>query len=627
MDNYNWIKIDILEVRGNTFSYKLNDNIIAGSNKGVGIFEKILHYSGGQLVNQSPQCVKSIWLVIHPIGDFLTGQRTEKGSDCPFFQNVLSDNEKCPIIHFATTDIFVNNLFGRAPLHPLVPRLYQIIDNSIWNFYVPLLDLIYPDFIEGDIEIDNPKKGKQGKQEWTFLFRKALNCIDNNYKRGLYHLEVSHEYADLNARLVYESFLAGAHASGVAPFIFHSEGAIKRLIKREFNQVDRLYNLRPTTERIAKQNWRILLVDDRAKQGLGKKGEPNYVKEYIKETEDNELPWNCKIVIIKHILKSHFCQFKNLVISQRKYDEPTTPNEMDIVTSKPNEKNGILIEYVETLEGAKTALKTKKYDIILLDYLLDSSNGRVCYGYELLDDINRDYVSSIKNKWNPKYKLGPHERLFFIFISAYSSAVYERLLAEGLNRSEKYWHIAVGACPTNTPKLFLYNLLKLMEKQLADSGVDKLSVQGIYNVVNRIFGRDPNDIDANKPVRYRANKYYQEVLDMHYLYHKMLKDVQFPSGNNSIFDTKGSVLITNFISKNTNLGGLLEHLTQLVHLTAFGTVRQWPEMWEEYIYFKAQFDIEQFKKCGSATENYEQKFNQLCIDIENHIIQLKSDVR
>ena len=39
--------------------------------------------------------------------------------------------------------------------------------------------------------------------------------------------------------------------------------------------------------------------------------------------------------------------------------------------------------------------------------------------------------------------------------------------------------------------------------------------------------------------------------------------------------------------KNMNYEGVLEHLTQLVYLTAFGTVRQWPEMWEEYQYIKS----------------------------------------
>ena len=163
-----------------------------------------------------------------------------------------------------------------------------------------------------------------------------------------------------------------------------------------------------------------------------------------------------------------------------------------------------------------------------------------------------------------------------------------------------------------------------MEKQLVDSGVNKLSAKGICDVVCDIYD-GTNGEDYDKSVRYRANKHYQKVLDMHYLYRKMLKDVQFPPGNkNSIFDTEGSVLITNFISKDINLGGLLEHLTQLVHLTAFGTVRQWPEMWEEYIYFKSQFDLKQFEK--EIGENADSLFYELCVKIESYILKLKSDI-
>ena len=109
----------------------------------------------------------------------------------------------------------------------------------------------------------------------------------------------------------------------------------------------------------------------------------------------------------------------------------------------------------------------------------------------------------------------------------------------------------------------------------------------------------------------------------------MLDDVDFPSDESgNIFNTKGSVLITNFMKKNVNLGGLLEHLTQLVHLTAYGTVRQWPEMWEEYIYFKAQFNITQLEKDSKVQNwNAREHFNNLCVDIENHILDLKSDVK
>ena len=69
-----------------------------------------------------------------------------------------------------------------------------------------------------------------------------------------------------------------------------------------------------------------------------------------------------------------------------------------------------------------------------------------------------------------------------------------------------------------------------------------------------------------------------------YHYKNLLVDTQITA---NIFETKESVLATDFVKKNPNLGGLLEHLTQLVYLTAFGTVRQWPEMWEEYQFIKS----------------------------------------
>lgn len=160
--------------------------------------------------------------------------------------------------------------------------------------------------------------------------------------------------------------------------------------------------------------------------------------------------------------------------------------------------------------------------------------------------------------------------------------------------------------------MFLYNLIKQMERRLDDSGILKLSSDSIYKVINKIYANSSG-------VRKRANTYYQEVLSLQYHYRNILKDVEIPFGQNaSVFDTKGSVLMTDFIQNKINLGGMLEHLTQLVHITAFGTVRQWPEMWEEYIYFKAMFEkqIEKDKEnvdCGTLFSN-----------IENYILKLKS---
>ena len=476
------------------------------------------------------------------------------------FKTSIEDVDFYPIIHFCKYDITEFPVSNK--------RYAYIMDNSIWNYF---------------IKYENDADNKICIDENRILY--VLNEIAVNTERGVYNLTVTREFAELNARIVEQSCLKGGHGIHVAPYIFHSERIINELIEKEIEETEEI-GKQSTIERIRNQKWRMLLVEDKAVEPMTR------VFDDTREITKTEIIVS---LLKKQLDKNIEEPIRILTRKALKYEEQID-DEWDI-----------LIEYSETIPEAEDVIKYKEYDIILLDYLLNKDE--VSYGYELLNNI---YDNIKSNNGQYSYKIGPHNRFFFIFISAYSSAVYERLLAEGLNRSEKYWHIAVGACPTNTPKLFLYNLLKLMEKQLEDSGVDKLSAKGIFDVVNNIFGKKDK-------VRSMANDKYQDVLDLHYLYRKMLKDVEIPK--DSIFNTKGSVLITNFIKKNVNLGGLLEHLTQLVHLTAFGTVRQWPEMWEEYIYFKSQFDLEQFN------EQYDEKdFYTLCEDIESYILKLKSDI-
>ena len=538
-------------------------------------------------------------LVVHSHKDFSIGQVSFAEDVACFAQEFFLDpsketdrekdmkNKYLPVIHITFDDSYVDNLYSvvNASLPSHISRSYQILDSSIWNKIVPF---------------NRITKYEVGGTSGIY---KAIQEIDSNYQCGLYYLEVAHEYANLNARLAMQAFLSGSHASGVSPFIFHSESAIEFMIQRELCEKSNLLsNNLSVTDRIARHRWRILLVDDKAIGDLSlQKGITDSEKDTIKKNRKDDLPWNSKLAIIKDLIQPCF-------------------NNLDIVTSseKPNEKRHVIyIDYAVNIRDAEDKLMEKKYDLILLDYLLDYGKTGTEYGYTLLDNIyvkiDKSKEDGVINYEKVPYKIGPHGRFFFMFISAYTSAVYERLLAEGLNRSEKYWHIAVGACPTNTPQLFLYNLLKLMEKRLEDSGIEKISVKSIYHIVNEIYSTKPD-------IRHRANDYYQEVLDMQYYYRKMLDDVQFPPDGNT-FNTTGSVLITDFIGKNVYLGGLLEHLTQLVHLTAFGTVRQWPEMWEEYIYFKSQFNINLFVEEGGT----EDAFYKLCADIENYIIDLKSD--
>lgn len=583
---------------------------------------------------------KEIWFVLHKFNEFYGQWSGEYETNAnvnnavkiddnkkliPFAQDLLNLKDKkteiLPIIHLVPTDIFMDNMYGGykngdpVRLPKQVPRIYQIIDSSIWNYMVPLIDhtITYDDNATKEITFKDKLK-------------EALNSISNNYDKGLYYLEVANEYADLNARMVGESYLRGAHASGVSPFIFHSESVIKELIQKEFTNKgndktsdktsDKLKKnvMFPKIKQIAQHNWRILLVDDKAVTPLSLSkqfGDREEVKQHI-EDAGSDLPRNCKLRIIKDVLCEVFSD-QPIRITHRKYKSDA----MYPQTSKDcnDKKQTLLIEYAQTRQEAEEALKDKKYDIILLDYFLDESG----YGYELLETVYNDYNNS-----KQEYKYGPHGLMFFMFISAYSSAVYERLLAEGFNRSEDCWYIAVGACPTNTPNLFAYNLLQLMYKQLNDSGISRLTATGIYNIMNKIY----ND-SSIQSVRLAANDSYQEVLNIYFLFKKMLKDVDVPASGD-VLVTKGSTLITDFVIRNVNMSGLLEHLIQLVHLTTFGTIRQWSEMWEEYIYIKAQFDLDMFEqelKALSGKEqngNAEQLFSELCRNIESYILKLKS---
>lgn len=587
-----------------------------------------------------------------------------------------------PILHIADVD-GVRNLRGSEAIPQTeFRRYYNIMDSSIWNYLI---------------------KDLKEEEDGELRFDKAVKSIFENYQKGLYDLLISQEYADLNARICKQSYLVNlgdGHSEGVSPFIFHSEYFVKKqLIKKEFEEV----RPTPTLSQIVDRKWRILLVDDKAFVGMKKNRERDVVSEF------QNLPWNSKLNIIIRLIKNQFRDYKNATIAYREY------NELSPINNEPT----ILIEYASSLRDAYEALKSKKYDIILLDYLLkpleDGAKNR--YGYELLEFIykqvlleeqtkvffadknmpienvfgqimsepkyeeilklvsflykknyfseNKNYeiienlyvnlceieeeekdldvirknlysipeeqkekivkdiskiIQLLSNKENKEFtdkenvKIGPMGRFYIVFTSAYSSAVYERLLAQGLNTNEDYWCISTGACPTNTPQLFLYNLIKMMEMRLDNTGILKLTPRKIYELVEGIYNKE-----RGVP-RECANNHYQDVLSLQYHYRKMLADVEIPEGD-SLFDIKESVLISEFIKNNVNLGGMLEHLTQLVHLTAFGTVRQWPEMWEEYIYFKSLFKAQLGIERDSVSDN---EFTKMATHIEDYIKTLKS---
>jgi len=586
----------------------------------------------------------------------------------PFGQEILSGDKSTPtpIINLVLTDIIDDN---QVKLHPLIPRYFQIIDSSIWNHYVPM------------VKFDESDKG------FHALFSKAVDEIIENHRYGLYDVGVAKEFADVNARILQQSYLNGDHATGVAPFIFHSETTIKELIDKEFKELKAKIIKDGKKESDWPWRFRLLLIDDKAI-----------------EKEDGLMKKNCKLSIIMRLIKTTLGfpeenWIKYRLLEQDKEGKLKGSGECIDNNTK------ILIDCVQKYDDAVLALKDKKYDIILLDYLLDLKDVQRKYGYELLEEIKHsvivkeqferftfsyriDYLSSEEKakalKWlisedsdsdnteyselsvlikktikvddnentkeritkdnidhlltdiqseikKTQFQIGPCGKLFFVFISAYSTAVNERLLAQGLNRSEKFWYINTGACPTNTPQLFTYNLLHSMNKRLNDSGILKLSGDRILELVAKIFRPNDKKDDKKDSVRKRASLYYHNVLTLQYLYRRMLDDVEIPPRCNfepeQIFNIKKSVLIS-YYNEHQHLSGLLEHLTNLVHIAAFGTIRQWDEMWEEYLYFKAQFKVLISKeKEENQDDNIAGIFQKVCGYIESFILELKSQQR
>lgn len=396
--------------------------------------------------------------------------------------------------------------------------------------------------------------------------------IEENKHR--YQLTVAREYREFYLRMMSNSNLGvdGGHKNFVSPFLFHSEQKLKTEIEEKKRESEK-ENKKNIVKTILSYKWRILLIDDHATRGLT-----------IGEKEESDLT---KLKIVQEELSDLF-------------------GKEAITTDCKNQNAKIYIDCASTIEEAQNKLKEKKYEIILLDYLLGEKGAGREYGYELLKGIwykeNKDNLEKERleelEKFAFDYKKGPDNRFYFMFISAFTTAVSERLLTEGWHRSEDYWYIGEGACPINTPYLFQYRLLHIMEKRMKDMGLAKWNVKEQETKDNSaknkqdqpsnetdIYTELINEIYAGDGVRKRANEKFQDVLDLLYHYKNLLLDTDMPSDN--VFDSAESVLATDFVMNHMDYEGVLEHLTQLVYLTAFGTVRQWSEMWEEYQYIKS----------------------------------------
>lgn len=469
--------------------------------------------------------------------------------DLAFDMDKSVKENQLPVIFISALDLFENPV--AIQLSKAI-RYITFLDSSIWFHYCSF---------ERHYKEVKEKVASDQYSLSTILSTIVQSEYFSRDKESLYKLAIASEYVDLNIRLLRESFLGDGHGDNVSPFLFHSETKSKKEQK---------------TEKVSKYQWRFLLLDDKIdKNKTDSKGKKTGI---LTSSDSNSL------LTKADILKER--------INQLDIGGCECINSSNLEVLPPLNGYSVQIVCVETVEKARELMSLYEFDIILLDYLLKDD-----YGYQLLKELNGIESHSSSTL------VGPQEKNFFMFISAFTTAVNERLTLESLLRDEKWWTIGEGACPTNTPELFKFRLLHLMDRRLEQTGIEYLSEDKILKSAHEIYMPSKTETPKQwiKSVRKRAYEKYHDILGYHYDYF-ILRE----------YDRGKSVLVDSFLKDKVHMGAMLEHLLQLIHLTAFGTIRQWPEIWEEYKFFTRSInakdeDIREFSK-----------------DIEDYIIELKS---
>ena len=525
---------------------------------------------------------------------------------------IYKEYKNIPIVHITETDVFDED----EQLH-YVPRFKKFLDSSIWHYYIPIYKF-------------DKKNNKWHYKEFNASLKQKIQEIIRNYKLGLYRLNITREYVELNKRLLSNSFLIKkTHGQYVAPFIFHSESEFKRTLDAE-----QIRRCKYTTKK-----WRILLVDDCSNLCLSEddQTERNRKGDVDDMTQAHKLAETGKLrIIIEDILLTSKLDIAWCCPSARELKDIAAFNDYNTRVNKDNRtlhhtislrwnyinENShdfkISIVCAKSIHDALILIKYLKFDLILLDYLLGDhpKEARREYSYELLKEIERNLSLNEQSYW-----IGPQNRFYFMHISAFVPAISERLQEQGLIRDTPYWHIARGACPTNTPYLFLYYLYRLMEKRYNEMSLGKesgMSGHTLVDFLNNIFD------DDFKKVKYKASKHFNTLLNLRNKYDIMKHDVYDEDSNLDWLHKRGSLLVYSlFPDIKCYSNAFWEHMQQLIYLVAFGTVRQWPEMWEEYVFVRDRLK-EAEQKVQTVNNCPFRKVRFLSDKIEDYIIQLRN---
>jgi len=536
-----------------TRKFILNKHSAPGTPTACALYKTLVNFNAEKPdtdVPEEPGCV-NFYIAYHPEIEFYKKHKMKV-----FVQYVFLRNKEQPAINLSfEEEYFLDDCFKRLEIAGDKDASGNKISLSSLKAYPVLhitsLDLFDPLLPEKDRYYKIPRYVRlldssiwnsyvpviKGNSEHGF-FRRLEDTIDRiiGYE-GFYKLKVILENADFRARIAYNSYLSGGdHADNVVPFLFHSE---TEMCKRRTDNIERVKHYAAGLE------WNILLIDDHAEvqlpAGLTKR----------------EVILNC----LKHI-------------SDAVYEG-----------SRATGENIFKISSAPSIRVAEEMIKENRYDIIFLDYLLgEKENGEREYGYELLRKIRGD-----SKRW--RKRMGIYNRFWFFNISSFSHTIEERLREQGMAYHSTHWNFARGASPIITPELFLFEFSRFLIQQIdvmtelplsksnrkrrgwVAKGKRIITLMDLLHVIYR--EQDASEV-PKVSVRERAAYYFDSVLTLKANYKTLQEDLG-----------SGSKLVKSlFPDLEYYNNAFWEHLMHLVYVTAYGSVRQWAELWDEFLYIK-----------------------------------------
>lgn len=490
-------------------------------------------------------------------------------------------------------------------------RIANIMDSSIWNYCY------------SEADSDN---------EETFI--RILKNIYENYQLGLYDLGSAYEFADLNARLCNNSYLQGGqHSERVVPFVFHSEFFSHKALNERIGNSDFTFN----------KKWRFLLLDDRSyipmstsENNQSRDGKQinklevvidrlkknNGVK-IIYKNEKNKWEGDCyyniaieSVTNITDLLKLLFDGNK------RRYDiillDYLLQNEYSyhlfsifkilfkiLEEFKKQEEKGVLNDddKIKIIEDIIDNQQKNVYDKRLREYISINKQGNKLLLGRNVRSKNSSLIEIELNELEERIEggIGPDKRLYFMYISSFTQSIQERLQDQLVSSSDKYWFIGKGACPINTPYMFLYNLHVLMEKRVNTIlNNTNSSASNIEEFISQMFEEEV----AVEKIKSKCRESFPQLLRLRATYENLKNDVPYIKDEIE-HDGNGSLLVQSMFD-NKYTSSFWEHFQHMCYLICYGNSSQYPEIWEEYL----------FVKCF-LSENISAKIKNYIVEISN----------